>query len=174
MKITWFFIITGLLLLACGIASPLRWKMQAVPGYSWRAGSFTSVGERIYFTAANERDRSIAYQGGPQYGMMMQPRLACVACHGPDGRGGRHVMHMQVMDAPDIRYATLNSENDDHGSNNEAGMEHTQGGYDLDAFREAVVEGKHLDGEALNRDMPRWKMNDQDLAAVFEYLKSLP
>jgi mono/diheme cytochrome c family protein len=105
--------------------------------------------------------------------MMMQPRLACVSCHGADGRGGTHVMHMQVMDAPDIRFATLNSEEGEHGGG-EAGIEHTQGDYDLDMFQQAVVEGKHPDGDALSKDMPRWEISDGDLAALFEYLKTLP
>jgi mono/diheme cytochrome c family protein len=105
--------------------------------------------------------------------MMMQSRLACVSCHRADGRGGAHVMHMQVMDAPDIRYETLKSPDEEHGSNGES-MDHTQAEYDLDMFRQAVVEGKHPDGEALSTDMPHWKMSDDDLAALFEYLKSLP
>jgi hypothetical protein len=41
-------------------------------------------------------------------------------------------------------------------------------------FRQAVVEGKHPDGEALSSDMPRWQMNDEDLTALFDYIKSLP
>ena len=34
------------------------------------------------------------------------------------------------------------------------------GEYDLEDFRQAVVFGKHPDGEPLNRDMPRWRMGD--------------
>jgi mono/diheme cytochrome c family protein len=104
---------------------------------------------------------------------MMQLQLACASCHGTDGRGGRHVMHMQVMDAPDIRYQMLNSDTDEHASDGET-TDHSKGEYDLDMFRQAVVEGKHPNGEALSTDMPRWEMSDQDLADLFEYLKSLP
>ena len=77
------------------------------------------------------------------------------------------------MDAPDIRYEALNSEAGEH-ENNKDGMEHTQGEYVIDAFRQAVVEGKHPDGEALSADMPRWTLSDEDLAALLEYLKLLP
>jgi hypothetical protein len=56
-------------------------------------------------------------------------------------------MHMQVMDAPDIRYETLNSQTGDHGNDGES-MDHSQGEYDLDMFRQAVVEGKHPDGKS--------------------------
>ena len=33
--------------------------------------------------------------------------LACVSCHGPNGQGGVHPMHMQTMDAPPITYDAL-------------------------------------------------------------------
>jgi hypothetical protein len=80
-------------------------------------------------------------------------------------------MHMDVMDAPDIRFVTLSNEADEHGDD-EHGDEH--GEYDLEAFRRAVVDGKHPNGDELNRDMPRWRMDDKDLADLFLFLKALP
>ncbi|MES0361125.1 MAG: c-type cytochrome, partial [Anaerolineales bacterium] len=115
----------------------------------------------------------IRYSGGPNFGGMMMGtgnNLACASCHGSDGRGGIHTMHMDVMDAPDIRFVALNNEAVEHGDD-EHGDEH--GEYDLEAFRQAVVEGKHPDGDALNRDMPRWRMDDRDLADLFEFLENL-
>jgi len=135
-------------------------------GTSWGDGAFSSNGERIYFSATNSAGEYIQYSGGPQTGMMMGGSLSCASCHGPTGRGGIHTMHMDVMDAPDIRYSTLTSEEEEHGG------EH--GEYDLDSFRLAVIGGTHPDGKALNRDMPRWRMSDQDLADLFEFLKTLP
>jgi len=174
MKKYWILALIGIVLIACGIASPGLWNNQSMPGSTWGEKSFESNGERIYFTATNNQGESIDYEGGPAFGgMMMQPRLACVSCHGTDGRGGRHIMHMQVMEAPDIRYKTLNTGEDEHGSNGES-LDHDSGEYDLNMFRQAVVAGKHPDGESLSTDMPRWSMSDQDLAALFEYLKSLP
>lgn len=129
-------------------------------------------GERIYFTATNQDGDRISYRGGPNFGgMMMGSYLTCAACHGPEGRGGTHLMHMQVMDAPDIRYAALNGETDEHGDEEH----HGEGGeYTLEDFRQAVVDGKHPDEESLDRDMPRWQMSDEDLADLFAFLKSLP
>lgn len=130
-------------------------------------------GERIYYTATNQDGERITYRGGPNFGgmMMMGTYLTCAACHGPEARGGTHVMHMQIMNAPDIRYAALQGEAGEHG-----GEEHHEGAeeYSLDDFRQAVVAGKHPDGESLDRDMPRWEMDDQDLADLFDFLKSLP
>ena len=53
----------------------------------------------------------------------------------------------------------------------EHGDEH--GEYDLAAFRLAVIGGVHPDGESLSRDMPRWRMDDRDLADLFDFLETL-
>jgi mono/diheme cytochrome c family protein len=100
--------------------------------------------------------------------MMMGASLTCAACHGPDGKGGVHWMHMLVMEAPDIRYSALNSEAEEH-----EGEGHTGEAFDLEDFRRAVIQGEHPDGEALSTDMPRWRMSDEDLADLFAYLKLL-
>ena len=79
-------------------------------------------------------------------------------------------MHMDVMDAPDIRIAALNSDIDDHGDDGH-GDEHSE--YDLDSFRLAVIGGVHPDGETLSREMPRWRMDNKDLEDLFEFLETL-
>lgn len=159
--------------LACGILSnaPLAFRQPPLlPGQSRPTG--ISNGERIYFTGIDSQGRRIRYSGGPPYGgMMMGAYLACVDCHAPDGRGGLHPMHMQVMEAPDIRYAALSNEAGEHA---DEGHEGEHGDYTLEDFRLAVVEGKHPNGEPLSADMPRWQISDQDLADLFEFLKSLP
>jgi mono/diheme cytochrome c family protein len=132
-------------------------------------------GESIYFTASNLEGDRITPRGAPDFGgMMMGSYLTCAACHGPEARGGVHVMHMQVMDAPDIRYSALSEEMEEHGTEDSQEHADEHAGYDLEDFRMAVIEGKHPDGEALSSDMPRWKMSDQDLQYLFEFLKSIP
>jgi cytochrome c oxidase subunit 2 len=89
--------------------------------------------------------------------MMMGGSLACASCHGPDGRGGVHGMGMmEVMEAPDIRWSTLQDE------------------FSVDAFRLAVEDGQDPDGSIMSTDMPRWQMSDQDLSDLITFLKSLP
>jgi hypothetical protein len=172
------FIMGGLLLSGCFVVQRDVTSINPMSGNggSWFANDeFTSNGEQIYFTAANERRQRIRYSGGPNFGGMMMgmgTNLACASCHASDGRGGLHTMHMDVMDAPDIRYSALTGEEDGHGGDEPHGDEHS--GYDLETFRMAVVEGKHPNGEALNRDMPRWRMDDEDLVDLFEFLKTLP
>jgi cytochrome c oxidase subunit 2 len=159
-------VVVSVFLAAC--ASPFGPTQRQ--GIAWAPGSFDSNGERIYFTATNDRDERIPYRGGPDVGMMMMGNIyTCASCHGPDARGGVHVMHMQTMDAPDIRWSALAAHEEEEEAHQD---EH--GEYDLETFRLAVVEGQHPDGEPLSDDMPRWNMSEQDLADLAEYLQSLP
>ena len=99
----------------------------------------------------------------------MGGQLACVSCHGEDGRGGLHWMHMQKMDAPPINYdALVQMMTEESGGNPQPG------GYTLDDFRKSVVDGQHPDGDSLSYDMPRWKMSDTDLSDLLDFLKTLP
>jgi mono/diheme cytochrome c family protein len=88
--------------------------------------------------------------------MMGGGYFTCASCHGPDGQGGVHTMHMQTMDALDIRWSVLQDE------------------FDAEKFRLAVVKGQDPDGTQLNTDMPRWNIGDDDLADLIAFLKTLP
>lgn len=165
----WFTLFLALLLTACVTQSSAVRRR----GTAWGDGAFGSSGERIYFTSTNEENERITYTGGPPVGrMMMGGTLTCASCHGPDGEGGLHVMHMQTMDAPNILWSALQGEGEHAGE--EGGHEDEHGDYDLEDFRLAVVEGKHPDGEPLDRDMPRWRMKDDDLADLAQFLATLP
>jgi hypothetical protein len=161
-------VFAGLVFASCSI---LPGRDSGTSGESGDGIDFSN-GERIYFTASSKRAEGISYQGGPNFGgMMMGAYLTCASCHGPEARGGVHTMHMQVMEAPDIRYAALNSAEEEHEGEAHAGE--AGGEYDLEDFRLAVIEGEHPDGESLSREMPRWRMEDEDLADLFAFLKSL-
>lgn len=150
-------------------------------GTTWGNGAFRSNGERIYFTATSERVTAITHTGGPDMGMMMMGgNLACASCHGIDARGGKHRMHMAYMDAPDIRWHVLAGEHYHEGA--EGGHQHDDGDkigtehqhtYSFANFRNAVENGEHPDGDLLSKDMPRWKMSDEDLHDLANYLQSL-
>jgi len=125
-------------------------------------GPDAANGERIYFTGSSGRPGQITYTEGPNFGgMMMGSYLTCASCHGPEGQGGRHQMHMTVMDAPDIRYSALNTMPE---------MEDSQRPYGLPEFKLAVEEGQEPNGEALDDDMPRWHMSEADLQDLFAFL----
>jgi len=167
-------LVAGLLTTACGMFWRFPQFFQSLPA-SLGGDESVSNGERIYFTATNVDGDWVRYSGGPRFGgMMMGSYLTCAACHGPEGRGGIHTMHMQVMDAPDIRYVALSEEAGEHKDEQQDDHSDAHGEYTLDDFRLAVVEGEHPDGQPLSRDMPRWRMSEKDLADLFEFLKSLP
>ena len=141
-------------------------------GTAWGDGSFDTNGERIFFTGTSNSGDDIDYDGGPGTGgMMMGGRLTCASCHGTDARGGTHRMHMEVMEAPNIRWVALAGE-DDHTDEHEAGEDQHGGTYGFDAFRAGLVDGLHGDGEQLSDDMPQWTMSEADLRDLAEYLQS--
>jgi hypothetical protein len=168
-----FLLLGALFLSACGVVARQNQGFGPMMGGDWQLNrQYETNCEQIYFTATNSSGERIPYSGGSSFGGMMGAGpLACSSCHGPDARGGVHTMHMDVMDAPDIRFSALSGESDEHGDTNHAD-EHD--GYDLDDFRRAVVEGMHPDGDELSPVMPRWQIDDDDLVDLFEYLKSLP
>jgi cytochrome c553 len=153
-------------------------------GTAWAPGSFSSNGEKIYFSASSERGTRITSSGGPSSGMMSQGILACASCHGTDAKGGKHVMHMQSMDAPNIRWSKLgheegkehseNEEGEEHSENEEKGHSEEPSEYDMNDFKTAVRDGRHPDGKQLKQDMPRWNIGDEDMKDLANYLKSLP
>ena len=150
-------VVTALILAGC---APFN-RMMGSGGTAWGVGAFASNGERLYFTATSERGSAITFSGGPaSNGWMMMGgggQLACASCHGPDGRGGVHSMGMmQVMGAPDIRWSMIGGE------------------FDAEKFGLAVTKGQDPDGTQLNTDMPHWNIDDDDLADLIDYLKSLP
>lgn len=175
------FTLLGILITGCGYrivpvnetnernAYPPMQPGMGPGGITWGAGSFDSLGEQIYFTGIGKDDERIPYSGGPPTGMMMQGYLSCASCHGPDAQGGEHVMHMQSMNAPDIRWESLASED---GVEHQDGEEEHPEEYDLEAFRRAIVAGEHPDGEPLSVNMPRWQMSESEIISLMEYLKS--
>ncbi|HKI55323.1 MAG TPA: hypothetical protein VJ987_14450, partial [Anaerolineales bacterium] len=148
-------LITSLLLGACGYIRPQGMPMNYGSNPS-QTSQFTSNGEQIFFTATDDQNGDyISYTGGPfSGGMMMGGNLTCATCHGNDGYGGTHYMHMQTMDAPAINYdALIDMKKEDSGGNPTE--------YSLDDLRSAVVEGHDTAGKELDQNMPRWQMSDQ-------------
>jgi len=131
------------------------------------AGQYESNGERIYFTATSNSGHPITAQmtGMHRMGGMM----ACVTCHGSDGRGGPVTMMMGTFEAPDIRYHTLTETDHD-----ESGEEHEEHPPYTDAtIKQAITQGIDPAGDPLTWPMPRWQMSDQDLNDLIAYLKTL-
>lgn len=130
-----------------------------------------SNGAIIYYTGINSNGERLDYSGGISSGMMMQSSYSCASCHGIDGQGGWHTMQMNGMDAPDIRFKALLADDDKNDEEDGHGEAHSN--YDLDNFYQAVVLGKHPDGSTVDGDMPRWQINSEDLADLFEFIQTL-
>jgi len=129
-------------------------------------GSFSSPGQRIYYTGADAIGpipRTIA--GGGMMGFGGIGAVACVDCHGADGRGGRIGMMFGNVVIPDIRYSTLTTARSE-------GTATIPAWTDADIAR-AIRDGVEPNGQPLESPMPRWGMTDTDMTDVIAYLKEL-
>ena len=127
---------------------------------------FQSNGERIYYTGSSSSGFRISANGG---GMRMQMHNgSCVTCHGVDRQGTR-LMPRFWKTAPPLTPAALfgghdeSSEDDGHGDHDK---------YDDATLQLAITRGIDPGGNLLDREMPRWSMNPQDLADLIGFLKS--
>ena len=91
--------------------------------------------------------------------------MACVSCHGPEGRGGRYLA-MGTVQTPDIRNATLTS-------TASGDAEHQHVPYTDETVLKAITEGIGSDGSPLQTFMPRWQMSSDDAEDLVEFLRSL-
>jgi len=121
-------------------------------------GVYASNGERIYFTAESASGKTITRTGG----LFFMHRIACVTCHGEDGKGGRIVMMMWDIDVPNITWDHLTKEEHE---------EHPP--YTEESLKKAITEGIEPNGEYMDEFMPRWQMADEDLDDLVEFLKTL-
>ncbi len=127
---------------------------------------FSSNGQRIYYTGADASGpipRTVAGTGMMGFGMMSQ--VACVDCHGEDGRGGNVGMMFGAVDIPDVRYSVLTATRSEEGTTTPAWT-------DGDIAR-AIRDGIEPSGRRLKAPMPRWRMTDGDIGDVTAYLKEL-
>lgn len=94
---------------------------------------------------------------GRHYGM------ACAACHGPLGEGGR-ILAMGSARTPSIRYAMLTGQ-EERAEEDDGEDGHAHQPYDDEGIARAITHGLDMEGEELSGFMPRWTMSPADLAA---------
>jgi hypothetical protein len=162
-------LITGIALLLVGLIGMGLTGAILSGGSVFSGTKYSSDGQRIYYTGADVRGRPIPRTiGGVGLGSGMagMNHLACVDCHGEDGRG--RVFRMMMwggFKSSDIRYSTLTAPHSDEGRP-------TPGWSDADIAR-AIREGVEPNGERLNPPMPRWEMTDAQMQDVIAHLKEL-
>ena len=165
--------LSALLLVTSAACQPAR-RLNSIPASTQGLEAAARNGARIYFTGVSERGTSLRSSGSQNIGGGMMGGgmmggydqwLTCASCHGPEGRGGTHLMHMWPMTAPDIRYSALSVMPELKGRKSP---------YDIGDFRRTVENGRHPDGEEVKAEMPRWQMSEADLTDLFAFLKALP
>ncbi|MEE8330051.1 MAG: cytochrome c [Thermodesulfovibrionia bacterium] len=124
-----------------------------------------SNGEGIYYTGFNEQESRIEFKEGPMW--LRMHGGSCVSCHGETGKGGVSVL-MGTATPTDIRYRTLTVEEHAHGGVKE---EHPR--YTDELIKRAVTQGLNPAGKPLDKTMPRYKMTEEDLDDLIEYIKTL-
>lgn len=93
----------------------------------------------------------------PEYGKYLSG--SCAGCHGPTLSGG------PIPGAPPEMAPPRNITQD-----STTGI----GTWDLADFTAAVREGKGKGGYELKKDMPRWTFTDDEVAAIWAYMQTVP
>ena len=127
--------------------------------------SFSSNGERIYFTGRSERNSTIAFSGGGMHMRMMGG--SCATCHGADRQGGVRMMPYFWKTTPPLTAQALF---DTHGEESEGHGNH--GNYNEATLRRAIHTGQDPAEQALDNLMPRWHMPEDDMADLIAFLRS--
>ena len=119
--------------------------------------SFSSNGERIFYTGINSKGEVIKNSHGMQ-------GAGCAMCHGVDARG----MRMMMMHIPGIRWDTLT---DPKGHVHPDGRTHPP--FTEESFKVCVLIGMDPNGNQLNTMMPRWQISKEDVGDLIGYLMNL-
>jgi cytochrome c oxidase subunit 2 len=152
-----------MLLIFSAIMALASCSSPVVPGDTEPSAPFESNGQRIYFTATSSSGEAITPQG---FTMMMH-RIACVDCHGPEGKGGTVYMMMQSFDVPNITWHALTEQEHEE----EGHEEHPP--YTEVTLKQAITQGLDPAGEPLDEFMPKWQMSPQDLNDLVDFIKTL-
>jgi len=125
-------------------------------------------GAHSRFAAADERGISAnpvgptngdgaMIDGGTVGGSMTRgnrQRPACASGHGPENCGRIHLMQLRTMTTPDIRHVELRNLSELNGG---------QRPYDIDDFRQQVVNAGHPEGTEVKAGRAHWQMLDSDI-----------
>jgi hypothetical protein len=140
-----------LLLAGCGMG------MDDATDYGTR--TFSGNGEKIYYTGRSQSGTAVTYQGGTMHAQMHN--TSCASCHGSERQGQRLYPRFWLV-APALTKSALTEEHDDgHGDHQR---------YDRNSLAVAIRQGLDPAGDALNKAMPRWQINDEDMNDLISFL----
>ncbi len=81
-------------------------------------------------------------------------------------------MMMWQLDVPDITWDNLAKEERHEEASGEAEHEEHPP-YTVETLKRAITRGIDPAGEPLDREMPRWRMSERDLADLTEFIMGL-
>ncbi|MDI9244618.1 c-type cytochrome [Marinobacter sp. CHS3-4] len=121
--------------------------------------SFSSEGERLYFTGVSSSGERMRPIGGNHH--MQMHGGGCASCHGSKKEGGAIMWPRFWVTAPALTNGPLLKEHDDG---------HDHASYDESSLKQAIVNGVGPDGDQLHATMPRWRMSEDSLNELVHYL----
>lgn len=127
---------------------------------STNKSTYSSVGERIYFTGQSGSGTTIGAIGGHHH--MQMHGGSCVTCHGADREGGGRMWPWFWVTAPSLTQSALLGDHEDTG--------HSHDVYDASSLKRAITDGVNPAGEQLDDLMPRWQMSEQDMDELVHFL----
>jgi mono/diheme cytochrome c family protein len=156
MKLLLSIILLPIVLAACSD------DMHSAPTQSVVDRTYSSDGERIYFTGQSESGRLIKGVGGHHH--MQIHGGSCVTCHGVKREGGVRMFPWFWVMAPPLTTAALVEDHEDE--------EHAHDTYAANSLKKAITDGINPAGKQLDNLMPRWTMADKDLESLVHFLLS--
>lgn len=125
--------------------------------------SFSSNGERIYFTGVSANGTSIQPVPASSYSNHMV--RTCANCHGVERQGGIRMMPFFWVKSPALTQQALfaKAEHDDGHGNHDS--------YTEASLANAIRQGIDPSGEALDSSMPRWRLSDADMQDLTDFLQ---
>ncbi len=131
-------------------------------GNGYSKDSFSSNGERIYYTGIDSTGRRIGFEGGAMW--LYMHGGGCVDCHGTNGKGGVPVMMGTAIPADLTNLFATHSHEDE---------KMVMVPYTDDLLKRAITKGIDANGESLDPTMPRWYVPEKDLNDLVDYIKTL-
>lgn len=124
--------------------------------------SFSSNGERIYFTGVSAN--GITIHPAPDSSFSNHMVRSCASCHGAERQGGIRMMPFFWVKSPALtRQALLaKTEHDDAHGDHES--------YTPTSLAKVIRQGVDPAGEALDSSMPRWHLSDTDMKDLTDFL----
>jgi len=132
----------------------------------------TSVGESIYRRGIAGSGAPLTASRGPDLPLSGRA-AACINCHQRSGLGAKAGNRFIPPVAGDYLFRARTTAGDDSELPYVEGMHGTREPYTEATLARAIREGLDAQGRPLDELMPRFALNDADLAALVAYLKTL-